>query len=99
MASSTDDLHVLGPVESMDEQVEKPEAGGSANWNLHRWLVSFRSGTGWYAIDEFIAVDANTAIERAVAIFGPSDAHQAEEIPWDAAPLPRLKAPAAGRMN
>jgi len=60
------------------------------DWTLRRWQVSFRSGTSWYAVGEFDAVDAAGAVQRASAVFGPGEEHKAEEIPWDAAPLPRL---------
>ena len=54
---------------------------------LSRWLVSFASESGWYPVGEYIALDASAAIEQAVEVFGPGAAYQAEEIPWDAAPL------------
>jgi hypothetical protein len=54
---------------------------------LSRWLISFASESGWYPVGEFIALDSAVAIERAVEVFGPGAAYQAEEIPWDAAPL------------
>jgi hypothetical protein len=63
----------------------------STDWRLRRWHVSYRSGSGWYPVGEFVALDASTAIERAVEIFGPGEQYQAEEIPWDAAPLSRAR--------
>jgi hypothetical protein len=54
---------------------------------LARWLVSFGSVSGWYPVGEFLVVDAGTAIERAIEVFGPGEAYRAEQIPWDAAPL------------
>ena len=93
MASTLDDRRDPVQVEASDER------GGQAepcDWKLHRWHVSFRSGTSWYSMGEFIAVDGAGAIERAVAVFGPGEEHKAEEIPWDAAPLPRIN-PAATR--
>jgi hypothetical protein len=74
------------------------EAGGlegQAGWRgddefkLHRWLVSFASGPEWYPVGEFVALDAQAAIDRAVEVFGTASDYRAEEIPWDAAPLPR----------
>src|SRR5215472_7485904 len=59
--------------------------------SLYRWLVSFASGPGWYLVGEFVALDAQAAIDRAIEIFGSASGYRAEEIPWDAAPLPRLK--------
>ena len=91
MASTVDDRRDPVQLETSDERGDQAEAG---DWKLHRWQVSFRSGTSWYAIGEFIAVDAAGAIERAVAVFGPGEEHKAEDIPWDAAPLPRTN-PAA----
>jgi hypothetical protein len=57
--------------------------------SLHRWLVSFASGKRWYSIGEFVALDGQAAIDRAVEIFGSASDYRAEAIPWDAAPLPR----------
>ena len=58
-------------------------------FQLRRWLVSFASGPGWYPVGEFVALDAQAAIDRAVEVFGTASDYRAEEIPWDAAPLPR----------
>src|SRR2546421_10741002 len=96
MISNADDRHSLSPEEAQDERRQELEAKGAGDWALHRWQVSFRSGASWYSVGEFIAVDAAGAIERAVAVFGPGEEHKAEEIPWDAAPLPRMN-PAASR--
>ena len=65
--------------------------------SLHRWLVSFASGPGWYPVGEFVALDAQAAIERAIDVFGLAAGYQAEEIPWDAAPL--LKPRPAGSWS
>jgi hypothetical protein len=65
------------------------EPCGGAAFQLRRWLVSFGSGRDWYPVGEYVALDASSAIERAVEIFGAAAAYQAEEIPWDAAPLLR----------
>ena len=99
MAARADDRRVPVPGETEEQRVEKAEARGAEDWNLHRWQVSFRSGTTWHAIGEFVALDAAAAIERAVEIFGPGDEARAEAIPWDAAPLPRLKPLAARRTS
>ena len=61
---------------------------------LRRWLVSFASGRGWYAVGEYVALDAQAAIDRAIEVFGAAAGYRAEEIPWDAAPLVRPNAPA-----
>lgn len=76
---------------SMPSDVNQPQPATAEDENcrLHRWLVSFASESGWYPVGEYIALDAAAAIERAVEVFGPGAACQAEEIPWDAAPLSR----------
>jgi len=68
---------------------ERMESKAALDCTLHRWHVSFRSGTSWYGIGEFVAVTAEAAIERAIEIFGAAEEAKAERIPWDAAPLPR----------
>jgi hypothetical protein len=67
--------------------------------SLRRWLVFFASGREWYPVGEYVALDAQAAIDRAVEIFGPATDYQAEEIPWDAAPLPTPKPPYAGAQR
>jgi hypothetical protein len=59
-------------------------------FKLSRWLVAFSSGREWYPVGEYVAVSATSAIERAIAVFGCAADYRAEEIPWDAAPLPRM---------
>ena len=63
---------------------------------LSRWLVSFACENGWYPVGEYIALDASSAIERAVEILGPGAAYQAELIPWDALPLSKAMLRARG---
>jgi hypothetical protein len=58
---------------------------------LRRWLVSFASAREWYPVGEYVVLDASSAIDRAVEVFGAAADHQDEEIPWDAAPLPGPK--------
>jgi hypothetical protein len=65
-----------------------------ADIQLRRWQVYFASGPGWYPVGEYVAVDVTAAIERAIAIFGEGAGYRAEEIPWDAGPLPKLRTPA-----
>jgi hypothetical protein len=60
---------------------------------LCRWLVCYATGSGWYPVGEFLALNAAAAIERAVEVLGPGAGYQAEEIPWDAAPLSRAILP------
>jgi len=80
---------------SMDVPAQKGQAEscGEDAISLRRWLVSFSSGREWYPVGEFVALDAPSAIDRAIEIFGAACDYQAEEIPWDAAPLLRLNAP------
>jgi hypothetical protein len=59
------------------------------DFRLRRWLVSFASGPGWYPVGEFVALDAQAPIDCAIEVFGAAADYRAEEIPWDAAPLPR----------
>ena len=59
------------------------------DFRLRRWLVSFASGPGWYPVGEFVALDAQAGIDRAIEVFGTASDYRAEGIPWDAAPLPR----------
>jgi hypothetical protein len=73
-------------------QVQIPHTEESSV-NVSRWLVSFASGQEWYPVGEFLALDGASAIERAVEIFGGASDSRAEEIPWDAAPLPKMNLP------
>jgi len=61
------------------------------DFRVRRWLVSFASGQEWYSVGEFVALDAQAAIDRAVEVLGAAADYRAEEIPWDAAPLPTPK--------
>jgi hypothetical protein len=54
---------------------------------MSRWRVDFASGDSWYQVGEFVAPDASSAIERAIAIFGAASAYRAVEVSWGAAPL------------
>jgi hypothetical protein len=81
-------------VEVKEQQEVQAQSPGEDAVSLHRWLVSFASGPEWYPVGEFVAVDAQAAIERAVDVFGAAADYRAEEIPWDAAPLVRPNPPA-----
>jgi hypothetical protein len=76
-------------IDAHTQQEEPAESCLEDAVSLHRWLVSFASGPGWYPVGEFVALDAQAGIGRAIEIFGSASDYQAEEIPWDAAPLPR----------
>jgi hypothetical protein len=76
-------------IEGLKGQKGQAKSASRDKWNLRRWLVSFASGAGWYPVGEFIAADGASAIERAIEVFGRGAAYRVEEIPWDAAPLPR----------
>ncbi len=73
--------------------IQEIRSGEEPPLHLRRWRVSFASGRGWYPAGEFIAPDAAAAIGRAIEIFGAAADYQAEEIPWDAAPLPKANPP------
>ena len=66
---------------------KSPEDISDPAFRLSRWLVYFASGSDWSRVGEFVAADADSAIERAVEVFGGASAYRAEQIPWDAAPL------------
>lgn len=76
-------------IEMFPEQGGHDMSCGSDDFRLRRWLVSFASGQGWYAVGEYVAPDAQAAIDRAIEVFGEAAGYRAEEIPWDAAPLVR----------
>ena len=63
------------------------EADRDPDFRLSRWLVYFASGSEWWRVGEFVATDANSAIARAVEVFGGASEYRAEQIPWDTAPL------------
>jgi len=71
----------------------EPNMADAGEIRLSRWLVSYATESGWYRVGEFIALDAAAAIERDVDVFGAGAAYQAEEIPWDAAPLSKAPLP------
>jgi hypothetical protein len=75
-------------IEEFEEQERQAESCREEAVSLRRWLVSFASGPGWFPVGEFVALDAQAAIDRAIEIFGAGSGYRAEEIPWDAVPLP-----------
>ena len=85
----TDENQVLFVTVDARKQHSPVVTCGEDALSLRRWLVSFASGPGWYPVGEFVALDAQAAIDRAVEVFGAASDYRAEEIPWDAAPLPR----------
>jgi hypothetical protein len=76
-------------IEEFPEQRGRVMASEGGDFQLRRWLVSFASGRELYPVGEFVALDAQAAIDRAIEVFGAAAGYRAEEIPWDAAPLPR----------
>jgi hypothetical protein len=86
---TSDEIQTLIVIEELPGHRVRVMSCDGDNFRLHRWLVSFASGPGWYPVGEFVALDAQAAIDRAVDIFGSASDYRAEEIPWDAAPLPR----------
>jgi hypothetical protein len=73
------------------EPMNQAGASGAEEVQLRRWQVSFASGRVWYPVGEFVALDAKSAIDRAIDIFGSAADYLAEEIPWDAAPFHQAK--------
>jgi hypothetical protein len=89
--STSDEIETPIVIEEFPEQRGGVMSRGDDDLRLHRWLVSFASSPGWYAVGEYVALDAQAAIDRAIEIFGSASDYRAEEIPWDAAPLPKPK--------
>ena len=77
----------------VDIHEQRGQAGpcGVVDLHLRRWLVSFASGQEWYSVGELLALNGPAAIDGAVEVFGAASDYRAEEISWDAAPLPRPK--------
>jgi hypothetical protein len=75
----------------VDAQTTAAEVFGGCEFHLRRWLVSFASGGEWYPVGEYVALDATSAIEQAIAVFGAAVGYQAEEMPWDAARLVHVR--------
>jgi hypothetical protein len=66
---------------TQDKNRREAEVASADVYRLSRWLVEFVTESGWYPVGEFIALDAASAIERAVDVFGPGAAYRAEKIP------------------
>ena len=96
MQSTNCEIQTPIVIEELPEQGVRVISCDGEDFRLRRWLVSFASGQGWYAVGEYVALDAQAAIDRAVEVFGTASDYRAEEIPWDAAPLPR---PRLGRKS
>ena len=89
MLPTSDEIQTRIVIEKLPEHGVRVMSCDGEDFRLRRWLVSFASGPGWYPVGEFVALDAQAAIDRAVEVFGTASDYRAEEIPWDAAPLPR----------
>ena len=89
MQSTNSEIQTPIVIEKLPEHRVRIVSCDGEDFRLRRWLVSFASGPGWYPVGEFVALDAQAAIDRAVDVFGTASGYRAEEIPWDAAPLPR----------
>jgi len=81
-------------VEGLEQQEVQAESCSEDAVSLRRWLVSFASGPGWYPVGEFVALDSQAAIERAIEVFGAASDYRAQEIQWDAAPFAKPTWPA-----
>jgi hypothetical protein len=91
MESTDSEIQTPIVIEEFPEQRSRVMSFDADDFRLRRWLVSFASGSGWYAVAEYVALDPQAAIDRAVEVFGTASDYRAEEIPWDAAPLPKPK--------
>jgi hypothetical protein len=89
MQSTCGEIQTPIVIDEFPEQRGRVLSCDGGDFHLRRWLVSFASGPGWYPVGEFVALDAQAAIDRAIEVFGAAAGYQAEEIPWDAAPLTR----------
>ena len=89
MPSTTVEIPTPMVIEGFPERKARVMSCDAQDFRLHRWLVSFASGPEWYPVGEFVALDAQAAIGRAVEVFGTASDYRAEEIAWHAAPLPR----------
>ena len=96
MPSTTVEIQTPIVMGELAEQRSHVMSHDADAFQLRRWLVSFASGREWYPVGEYVAVDAQAAIDRAVEVFGTASEYRAEEIPWDTAPLVRLN-PSARR--
>ena len=91
MLRTSDEIQTPIVIEELPEHTVRVMSCDGEDFRLRRWLVSFASGPGWYPVGEFVAQNAQAAIDRAVDVFGAASDYRAEEIPWDAAPLPTPK--------
>jgi hypothetical protein len=89
MQPTSDEIQTPIVIEELPEHGVRVMPCDREDFRLRRWLVSFASGPGWYAVGEYVALDAQAAIDRAIEVFGAASGYRAEEIPWDVAPLPR----------
>jgi hypothetical protein len=97
MMPNPPDEQAVEPTASTQQTRTSNESHGSEELKLRRWQVSFSSGKEWYSVGEFVALDAKSAIDRAIDVLGSAADYLAEELPWDAAPFheamraPRLR--------
>jgi hypothetical protein len=89
MQSTNSEIQTCIVIEELPGHRVRVMSCDADDFRLRRWLVSFASRPGWYPVGEYVALDAQAAIDRAVEVFGTASDYRAEEIPWDAAPLPR----------
>jgi hypothetical protein len=78
--STSDEIQTPIVIEKFAEQRSHVMSHDADAIHLRRWLVA--SGPEWYPVGEYVSVEAQAAIERAVDVFGAAS-------DWDAAPLPR----------
>jgi hypothetical protein len=78
---ATSEARVSVPNPSREPATPRP-AAASTDVALCLWRVDFASGDSWYQVGTFVAPDATSAIERAVAIFGEASAYRTAEASW-----------------
>ena len=93
MQSVSGEIRTPIVVGQFPEQRSRAMSREGDEFKLPRWLVSCASGPRWYPVGGFVALDAPWAIDRAIEVFGRAADHRAEEIPRDAAPLPKPNPP------
>jgi hypothetical protein len=81
MPSTTVEIEIPIVIEEFPEQRSRVMSYDGDDFRVRRWLVSFASGQEWYTVGEYVALDAQAAIERAIDVFGPAADCHAEEIP------------------
>jgi hypothetical protein len=64
MQAASGELQRAIVIEQFAAQRRRVMSCGSDDFQLRRWLVSFASSHGWYAVGEYVALDAQAASHR-----------------------------------